>query len=291
MSCTRSLRVGISEKQELEIRITRLMDIDINSPSANKPHRIKRTDYTQQVIIRTLICCLILDLTVWGYFRFVKDVSLSEGLIGWQNSIRDFVGLNNQQAKKKTKYVVIDNRKKPSKTYRKTDYNTKEYQQPNIYKWKDKDGTIHFSNTTYPLNNSTLEVKKELNHFSRETKYTYKGGTILIPVTITNNGRRETIKLILDTGCGTTQIHPDVVKRLRAKTTGYGKSFVADGRTIKKTYARVDSLQVGPFKEQNFKISTNYIQKKHGIDGLLGMNFLRKHPFDIDTKRRVIRWE
>jgi len=160
-----------------------------------------------------------------------------------------------------------------------------------IYKWKDKDGNLQYSNTTFPKNNPTLEIIKDLNPYARETKFHYQGGTIVIPALIENNGHREEIKLTLDTGCGVTQIHPDVISRLKPRKISEGESYVADGRTIKTIQFKVDLFTAGPFAEENFIISTNNIKEKHGTDGLLGMNFLINHPFDIDKKNRVIRWK
>jgi len=159
-----------------------------------------------------------------------------------------------------------------------------------IYKWKDKDGNLQYSNSTFPKNNPTLEIIEELNPHNRETKFYYQGGTIVVQTIIENNGYRQEIKLTLDTGCGITQIHPDVISSLRPRKISEGKSNIADGRTIKTVQYKVDYFHVGPFVEENFVISTNDIKEKHGTDGLLGMNFLLNHPFDIDKKNRVIRW-
>lgn len=291
-----------------------MMDMQINPDQPRSvrrvnPYRRKQDNSLLLVALRTLICILIIDLSIWGYFEFVKGVSFTEGIKSWQTSSREFLSFQNKQDHSK---IIV--KQKP------ITYPRKQTEIANSSKQKIKKNYLYKINLVnggkiegfklidkgdiyevYSKQGIVTEINKgqikKINRFELvddphfETKYTYKGGTILIPVTVTNNGHKETIKLILDTGCGTTQIHPDVIKRLRVKIDSHGKSFVADGRTINKSIGRVDFLEVGPFKEQNFIISTNYIENKHGIDGLLGMNFLRKHPFDIDTKKQVVRWK
>ncbi len=95
----------------------------------------------------------------------------------------------------------------------------KQQSKSNIYKWKDKDGKIHITNTYQPINNSTLEVSREKNYFSKQTKFYYNNGTPVVNAVIENNGRKVNVKLILDTGCSITQIHPNVF--LETKTKSY----------------------------------------------------------------------
>lgn len=291
------------------------MDIQINPDQPRNmrqenSNRRKQDNSLLPVVLRILICILVIDLSIWGYFNFVKGVSVTDGLIGWQTSVQTF--LNFQRKQDHPKYTI--NQK--TFTYPRKQTNVTRYTKPKIEKYYlyridlinggktegiklidkgdnyqifSKEGIVTEVHKSRIKNIEKLEL---LNRPKFETKFTYHGGTILVPVMVSNNGHREEIRLILDTGCGITQIHPDVVKRLKAEIKDRGRATIADGRKIDSFYATVDSLEVGPFtREQNFTISTNYIEDKHGIDGLLGMNFLRKHPFDIDKTRQVIIWK
>ena len=130
-----------------------------------------------------------------------------------------------------------------------------------VYKWKDKDGQMHFSNTNFPLTNTTLVAYAEQSAYNRQTPFTYEGGTMVVPATIEHNGRKIPVKLTLDTGCGITQIHPDVLIRIRPRHLRSGTANIADGSTINTVLSEVDTFQVGPFKENNFVVSTNAIVK------------------------------
>ena len=36
-------------------------------------------------------------MSLWGYFKFIKGVSFTEGIIGWQTSVRKFLSIQDKQ--------------------------------------------------------------------------------------------------------------------------------------------------------------------------------------------------
>ena len=275
------------------------MEIQINSrpdqgQTKSIPPRKARQKLLDSFIVRVVICCLVIDAALFVYFRIFKGIPVFEGLMGWQKSLHKMSGIEtNQNPIIRRKTIYVKQQPIPESERIKTNKkNEHENKKKHLYKWIDDNGGIHFSNSTYPNDGRYIEVRNEINPFGKETKFIYRpGGTILIPVIVRSNGRKEKINLVLDTGCHITQIHPDVLQRLNVKTTKKGKTIIADGRRIDRFLGKVDSFEVGPFREQNFIIMTNTIEQSTGYDGLLGMNYLKKHPFEIDHQKQVIRWQ
>ncbi len=158
--------------------------------------------------------------------------------------------------------------------------------QEEIYSWIDKNGVPHFVNTQ-PASPNT---KSRLITNKRETPVFIANNQILVPVIIGHNGKAVRTYFLLDTGCTTTLLHNEVTDAIRPEVIGRGESTVADGRKIKSNLCMVDFIQVGPFTEYNFKTTAYDVKGQENFRGLLGMNFLKKHPFQIISERNVIIW-
>lgn len=116
---------------------------------------------------------------------------------------------------------------------------------------------------------------------------------VLVPVTLKSGGETVRVELVLDTGSTRTAIHEGVSGRLRIdlRNARSSQSEVADGRTIRSRVATVDSLAVGPFAMAPAEVEFIPYHGSEGVhDGLLGMDFLGKHRYQIDMEQELIRW-
>lgn len=131
----------------------------------------------------------------------------------------------------------------------------------------------------------------------KETPFYDLMGHAVVPVILGYKGRETTVYMMLDTGATVSSIHQIALDPLGITDFDVDQAMVADGRRVKVMKARLDYVRVGPFIKKNFLISTFPYKKKKRqtvaggeILGLLGMNFLRDHPFTLDHSRKVIIW-
>ena len=125
------------------------------------------------------------------------------------------------------------------------------------------------------------------------TKVKIANNQILVPVTLKNGGETVKVELVLDTGSTRTSIQEGLAGRLRIdlRLAKISQSEVADGRMIRSHCATLDSLAVGPFSLTAAEVDLIPYKGSDGFhDGLLGMDFLSKHRYQIDMERELIRW-
>jgi predicted aspartyl protease len=100
------------------------------------------------------------------------------------------------------------------------------------------------------------------------------------------------LKLILDTGATRTLLHERVIKDLG--TREYSASFIQDatGAVTGTKEIVLSRFSLGPFEEKNFAVNiVSYKKAEANYDGLLGMDFLTKHKYQIDYDKQLLVWE
>ncbi|GFO58705.1 hypothetical protein GMST_10300 [Geomonas silvestris] len=128
---------------------------------------------------------------------------------------------------------------------------------------------------------------------SQITKVAVVNNQILVPALIQNGAESIRVELVLDTGATRSSIHEGVAAKLKIdlKTAHSTLAEVADGRLINALRAPVDALSVGPFTMNGPELDVLPYRGSQGLhDGLLGMDFLSKHPYQVDMERELIRW-
>jgi tetratricopeptide (TPR) repeat protein len=126
------------------------------------------------------------------------------------------------------------------------------------------------------------------------TKVVIKGNTVLVPVTLVNRGRTAQAHLVLDTGASVTVINNGLAQQLGMDLRGAykGRVQVVGGGTVEASGARLESLIVGPHTKRNMLIA---VIDQNGpfmkLDGLLGMDFLRGHRYQVNFLTSTLEWQ
>jgi predicted aspartyl protease len=166
-----------------------------------------------------------------------------------------------------------------------------------VYRYADAQGGIHFADQLTKVPVEYRETVKFTSDGSGERsafKVQIVGNHVLVPVTLRNEGNSVTALLLLDTGCSMTTITEELAGRLNIdnRRTWSGTARVADGRMISTRLTKIDQMLVGSRSLTSAEISImphSGAAQRH--DGLLGMNFLRQHRYQVDYDNGLIRWQ
>lgn len=169
-----------------------------------------------------------------------------------------------------------------------------QYQKEITRKKNIENSTSERGNELKALQGILKNVKDQqagINTSGAETKYIKYGNNILLPVILNNAGKTIQVNLLLDTGCSITLLDEEVSRSLGIQHHGTQEATIANGSKLKSLAGTINLLKIGPINEVNFLVtSTRIAGNKKDHHGLLGMNFLEKHPFIIDHNREVIVW-
>ena len=116
---------------------------------------------------------------------------------------------------------------------------------------------------------------------------------VLVPVVLKHGGASLRVELVLDTGATRTALHEGIAGRLPIdlRSARSAMAEVADGRMVRSRVARIDLLSVGPFSHPSMELELiPYQGSERTHDGLLGMDFLGRHRYQIDMEHEQIHW-
>ena len=148
----------------------------------------------------------------------------------------------------------------------------------------------HHTNVAPPRLPEKIVTRTEIRSSYNSTPIRLLNGRPLIPVTIRHNGRSIDFEIIVDTGSSTTIIPNEIANYIKPDFIRKTHSNVADGRRVEGMLMMVDSIIVGPKSVNNIQVVTGRVAGSKN-KGLLGMNFIKHHPFYMDIDRKQIHWK
>ena len=134
----------------------------------------------------------------------------------------------------------------------------------------------------------------ELNEQRNEhqTPVMIRGNRVMVSAEVAVRNRVAHVILLLDTGASRTVLHRPSLEKLPLKEGEKGKAQIAGGHVIPTEKVTVRYLDVGPFREKSAEIMLlDPVRPNLPYDGLLGNDFLRRHPYTIDYEKEVIYWD
>lgn len=111
---------------------------------------------------------------------------------------------------------------------------------------------------------------------------------IIVPVTITYQGKSVTAPMAIDTGATTTTIDTRLADRLGIKPESAGFAQMADGRMVPYRSAAM-TVTVSDMA-RTIKVNIMDYSANRKAMGMLGLNYLDSMKITIDWKRQRVYW-
>lgn len=140
-----------------------------------------------------------------------------------------------------------------------------------------------------PQKKERRSSKKARNY---QTPVVIKRNRVLVPVEVAVGNRVANLSLLLDTGATTTVFHRSALEGMDLPKGKPYKAKVAGGGLVKSRKITFRHIKVGPYTVKKASAMViNFQGKNPQFDGMLGMDFLKHHPYRINFEEQTILWD
>ncbi len=116
------------------------------------------------------------------------------------------------------------------------------------------------------------------------------GNMVIVPIKVRHGRNTATLKMLLDTGASKTVIYLPALERFSFRRSELGFAQLAGGYVVPTETVEFYKVEVGPYVQKRMSIMIIDSVRNSPFDGLLGMDFLRQHKYEVDFARSVIVW-
>ena len=154
----------------------------------------------------------------------------------------------------------------------------------------EPEGQVYFDRATQ------MKAREQAQQLERQrasqTPAMIRGSRVMVPVVVAVGDRTAHLMLLLDPGATYTVLHRAAVKELPFQAGKATDVKVAGGRKIKAEPAMTQHLDIGPYILKDFPVMLITPQSA-GLpyDGLLGMDFLKDHPYEVNFDSEMVYWK
>ena len=147
--------------------------------------------------------------------------------------------------------------------------------------------------TETPASQGPAEIASFKEKSSKlQTPVKISGNRVFVPVEVSMGNRTVKLSLLLDTGATTTVFHRESLKDLDLPSGKRYKARVAGGGIVMSKKIRFRQITIGPYQSKKASAMVINLQgAKLPFDGMLGMDFLKGHPYQMDFEEEMINWE
>ena len=136
------------------------------------------------------------------------------------------------------------------------------------------------------------QTRREEKRRSYQTPGMISGNRVMIPAEVAVGDRVAHLVLLLDTGATETVLHRQSLSSLQLPKGEKIKGRLAGGQNFNAEKISFGYIEVGPFRNEEMPAMVLANQGPQlPFDGMLGLDFLKDHPYRIDYERERVIWE